>query len=507
MKNNAIQKVVTGFIILMLTYGVIGYISFNNVNSSQKITDKNSNVYQPSLVLLNEFNLLIVNARNYTNTWITIDISNHDDKIRLRDIHKIQYPEFKKELATLLKLWEGTTQYDSINSIIKKFEIVLKQQKEVMSSLNSIENYKDFYLRVEMDDLTEQISIHTDNILLNLQVLIVSLKKITKEEEDKINTSFLSIRTSNIILNIIGIIIGIIVATVTLKSVKLQAQKIAISAERDEIQIQKSIIEEKNREILSSINYAKRIQHSILPSNDEIKKYFGNAFIFYRPRDIVSGDFYWFRPLGDELLIAAADCTGHGVPGAFVSFVCYNSLNACVDEMGLTNPAQILDNARELLVKAFGQHSEDGVNDGMDICLCKINTKTMELEYAGANNPLWFTENIENENNEGKMILPGIREIKADKQPVGLFENKKPYTNHKIKLKKGQLFYSFTDGFADQFGGEKNKKYNYKRFATYLESIKAHPIEQQFNLLQKEFNSWKGNNDQTDDVLIIAIQV
>lgn len=256
------------------------------------------------------------------------------------------------------------------------------------------------------------------------------------------------------------------------------------------------ILEEKNREITDSITYAKRIQHAILPPDKLIKEKLPNSFVLYKPKDIVAGDFYWLEQKNDTILFAAADCTGHGVPGAMVSVICNNGLNRSVREYGLTDPGAILDKTREIVIEEFSK-SEDEVKDGMDIALCslKLEDGGWKLKYAGANNPLWIIRNQE------------IIETKANKQPIGQFDNPEPYKTHELELQKGDTIYIFSDGYVDQFGGEKGKKFKTVAFRELLLSIQAKNMEEQKKIINDTFEAWKGNLEQIDDVCIIGVRV
>ncbi|MBI3517816.1 MAG: SpoIIE family protein phosphatase [Bacteroidetes bacterium] len=262
-----------------------------------------------------------------------------------------------------------------------------------------------------------------------------------------------------------------------------------------------SEVEEKQKEITDSINYAKRIQEAILPSFDFIKTHLPNSFIYYQPKDIVAGDFYWAEKVGKDFFIAAADCTGHGVPGALVSVVCCNALNRTVNEFKLTDPGKILDKTRELVLESFSKNGGD-IKDGMDISLISINETT--VKWAGANNPLWYIKSsVSSSGFENKEPV----EIKASKQPIGKTDNPEPFTTHTIELQKGDSLYLFTDGFADQFGGPKGKKFKYKQLEDLLVSSKNLSINEQHLVLKKALNSWKGNLEQVDDICIIGIRV
>jgi len=263
-----------------------------------------------------------------------------------------------------------------------------------------------------------------------------------------------------------------------------------------EIHRQKEMVEEKNKEILDSINYALRLQRAILPPFEKIKSHFPECFILFKPKDIVSGDFYWMERTGDELLIAVVDCTGHGVPGAMVSVVGANGLNRCVKEFGLKRPAEIMDKLSELVQETF-ESSDHEVRDGMDMSLCRINLRTLEVEYAGANNPLWIV----------RKDSSAVEETKPDKQPIGKYEFRKPFTNHQVKLAKGDRIYLFSDGYADQFGGPRGKKFKYKTLQTLLISLNGRPMEQQHLVLENQFEEWKGELEQVDDVCVLGIRL
>lgn len=261
---------------------------------------------------------------------------------------------------------------------------------------------------------------------------------------------------------------------------------------------QKDIIEEKNREILSSISYAQRLQQAILPSDKSWSGVFPSSFIFYQPKDIVAGDFYWMEKSSDVILFAAADCTGHGVPGALVSVVCSNALNRAVNEFKLKSPGSILDKVSELVVETF-EKSGSTVYDGMDISLCAFATSTRTLTWSGANLPLW----IVSPSDSG----PVLTEIKADKQPIGKFDLRKPFTTHSIQLNCGDTVFLFTDGYADQFGGPSGKKFKYKPMQEILLKNSQIATPEQRSALVAAFNTWRGNLEQVDDVCVIGIRI
>ncbi|MCB9222771.1 MAG: SpoIIE family protein phosphatase [Crocinitomicaceae bacterium] len=287
-------------------------------------------------------------------------------------------------------------------------------------------------------------------------------------------------------------------------------QNSLLETANDEILQAKHEIEEKSSEILDSINYAKRIQTAILPPPSYWNKNLPESFVLYLPKDIVAGDFYWMDTVGEEVLFAAADCTGHGVPGAMVSVVCHNALTRTVREFGMHQPAELLDKVTDLVIETF-ERSDHEVKDGMDISLCGLTMSTMELEFAGAHNPMWLIRagNEDFEGMEKSMDLDGktLYEIKADKQPVGKFAYREKFTNNKIKLQKGDLIYLSSDGYPDQFGGERGKKLKTKAFKEILIKLAETDIHQQKDLLERSFNEWKGDFEQLDDVCVIGIKI
>jgi len=261
-----------------------------------------------------------------------------------------------------------------------------------------------------------------------------------------------------------------------------------------EVVQQKELVEMKNKEITDSITYAKRIQEAILPSNQLVKTLLDESFILYKPKDIVAGDFYWLEEKDDKILLASADCTGHGVPGAMVSVVCNNALNRTVREFNLDEPAAILNKVRDIVIETFNKSGED-VKDGMDIALISFDKKTNILQFSGANNSLF-------------LISDGaLQVLAANKQPIGKYAVTENFTNHVVQLKKGDTFYIFTDGYVDQFGGEKGKKLKFQGLVNILMEIKSESMSYQHKYMDEFFMEWKGNLEQVDDVCVIGVRV
>jgi len=254
------------------------------------------------------------------------------------------------------------------------------------------------------------------------------------------------------------------------------------------------IIENQNKDIIDSITYAKRLQEAILPPLEFVDKHLKESFIYYHPKDIVAGDFYWAEKVGDLFYIAAADSTGHGVPGAMVSVVCSSALKRTIKEFKLTETGKILDKTRELVLETF-EKSTSEVKDGMDISLLCIDSKNKNIFWSGANNPLWYIQDAE------------LKEIKADKQPIGKTDYPRPFTTHQIDYKENTTFYLFTDGLADQFGGPNGKKFKYKQFEELLVSINDKTMQEQADIISEKFESWKGVLEQVDDVCVVGIKI
>jgi serine phosphatase RsbU (regulator of sigma subunit) len=286
------------------------------------------------------------------------------------------------------------------------------------------------------------------------------------------------------------------------------------------------MLAEKNKDLTDSIQYAKRIQDAILPPKRYMMKHFPDSFILYKPKDIVAGDFYFFETFDDYAFIAAADCTGHGVPGAMVSVVCSNALNRVIKEFQLTDPGLILDKVRDIVIETFSQNEKhagehhDFVRDGMDISLAVIHTKTNELKWAGANNGLYLLRDSEQllddfENirvydlpedmDEEKDIL--MAELEPNKQPIGNFIHREPFRTIKVNLQKGDCVYLFTDGYQDQFGGERGKKFKAENIRRMLLKLFRKPMDQQSLRIEEMFYQWKGDIEQIDDVCFMGIRI
>lgn len=252
-------------------------------------------------------------------------------------------------------------------------------------------------------------------------------------------------------------------------------------------------LKKQTLEVTDSINYARRIQKAIFPNTKAIKRLLPNSFVFYKPKDIVAGDFYVCEKIEGKLIIAIADCTGHGVPGAIISIICNNAIRRAIKKTGILNAAKILDKTRDYVIQAFAT-SDENIQDGMDIALCIIDPTTYQLNYAGANISLHYTK-------QQKLV-----EVKSDKQPIGNYINKLPFTNHTVQLHQGDSIYLFTDGLPDQFGGAKGKKFKYKQLRELIASNTHDTLQNQETVLNRAFELWRGNLPQVDDICIIGVR-
>ena len=269
-----------------------------------------------------------------------------------------------------------------------------------------------------------------------------------------------------------------------------------VQARTEEVVKQKAEIEELYTDVTASIRYAKRLQDSILPPEKLIKKYFPSSFVFFKPKDIVSGDFYWIGKQKDEFMFAAVDCTGHGVPGAFMSLVGANGLDSAFSEQKTPTPGTMLDGLNKYANNSLNKSTDDSIRDGMDITLCSLNLKKMQLKFAGANNPLY-------------LIRDGELEVfKTNKFAIGSFsEGDNNYETFELKLKKGDKIYAFSDGYPDQFGGERGKKFLYKKFKELLVDTMKESMEDQKRKLEDKLYQWMGSYEQVDDIVIFGVEI
>ena len=357
----------------------------------------------------------------------------------------------------------------------KKANFYLEQMVENKDSLEKLsanedvakyESEKEFEVKQQLDSLK-----HLD------EIRIQQAETKAKEEE---------IKTQKIIESVLFVGILLVIGFLGFVYKQLNTTK-----------KQKVVIEEKQQEISDSINYAKRIQDAMMTSSVYLKDTLPKSFIFFKPKDVVSGDFYWiYKDQEENIFFTVADCTGHGVPGAFMSMIGTSLLNEIIIEKGIKDTDKVLYEMRAQIIKSLGQEEEGAQKDGMDISLCKLNMKKKTVEFSGAHNSLIHISGEE------------LKTYRGDHQPVGLLlGDKKPFTKHKVKLKKDDMLYIYSDGYQDQFGGERGKKYMAAKFKNQLLKMSKETEDQQLSLLDQEFSSWIQDYEQIDDVCVMGVRI
>lgn len=299
------------------------------------------------------------------------------------------------------------------------------------------------------------------------------------------------------------------------QNIEIKAQKEEISTQRDEIRTQRDIviqqkehIEHIHHKLTDSINYAKKIQDAVLPSSDSYRAILEEHFILYMPKDIVSGDFYWGTKLNDWLIVAVADCTGHGVPGGFMSMLGISFLNEIVAKKEIIKTDEILNEMRKEIISALQQKNMlSEQKDGMDIAIVAINKTTNICQYSGANNPLYIVKSKKVKGESSENNEPELLEIKPDKMPVAIHPIMNNFTYNELRIEKGDILYLFSDGYADQFGGKSGKKFMYKKFKELLITVSQKPANEQQQVLENNINEWIGNSEQTDDITVVGIKI
>lgn len=280
--------------------------------------------------------------------------------------------------------------------------------------------------------------------------------------------------------------------------IKLHGKLKNIETELAETRQKLLALESRTRDFTDSLVYAQRIQEALLPSESFLAEHFRDFFIFFRPKDIVSGDFYWFNASGDKICIISADCTGHGVPGALMSIIGQNLISQVLNEGFSDNPAEMLSHLDKLVMNVFSKGEGDGdpfIKEGMDIGICMVDYQRHRIEFSGAFTSLYLVSN-------GKLNV-----IAGDKQILGIKKDGFSYSYRLAEFKENDIIYFFTDGYADQFGGPENKKFMYRRFRYLLTTINELPLKEQKDILQETFYSWKGDNEQVDDVMVISVRL
>ena len=360
------------------------------------------------------------------------------------------------------------------------FKTALAFQKEFMQVRDSVLN---------IEKLNKVKQVKTKLELAEKEKEIASQKVLSAKKD--LENEAISSRNNLLMLSLIAVIL--ILLSLVYAFVKNKKLYSIITAQKKEVDEKNMMISEALKDIDDSLTYSKFIQNALMPSQNKFEC-FKDYFIMFKPKEKVSGDFYWLHQEGNIVYLCVADCTGHGVPGALMSVVGANALNSCVKEQKMTEPNLILDKMSEIV--EYTLDSEDkSLKDGMDICFCKLNLETNELTYSGANNPLYI------------LNVSGLQILRPNKQPIGKYDHRTPFSQEKIKLSLGDCLYLFSDGYADQFGGPNGKKFMYKKLRNLLENVGKLNMTEQHENLQTQFEKWKGSIEQVDDVCIVGIRL
>ncbi len=401
--------------------------------------------------------------------------------------------EFKKAADKLNKVLEPANKFAE-ELLVKElgYKLAGTVYKEVGEPLKSVEYLQKYVALVDSSQRTQAADQLVEQ---QMKADFAREEQKMKAEQDAREVQVAQDKKSDALLRNIflgGLIICFIAAIAVYRGYNAKKRSNRI------LRRQKSIIEEKNKEITDSINYAKHIQSSILPPEDLVYEYLKECFVLFKPKDIVSGDFYWVERSGDRVLFAAVDCTGHGVPGAMMSVLGNSALNTVVGKDASLTPDTILNHLNDAVQEVFShKYLGSSIQDGMDMAICSLDRNKMKLRYAGARNPLCVVRGEE------------LIELKGDKQAIAARQEEecKPFTGHEIEVKKGDCIYIFSDGYGDQFGGLKGKKFKYAQLKALFKNIALKPMYQQKQLLEKTLEEWRGNLEQVDDILVLGVRV
>jgi serine phosphatase RsbU (regulator of sigma subunit) len=502
------------------------YNIYANLLIDENKTDSALYYYNKSLVIAKEINLKHLQAKVLSNIGsVYRDKDDYANAIIYADYSvklNTEIGDYKFLAADYITLgWI----YSEMNDLKKSKEYFLKalelsKDKFVDSEINSYKGLA--FLYSKLNQFNEAFKYHVkytskkDSIYnfenskqlgdIKTNFEVEKKEAELKAEQEKIQMIAVQEKKQQqiIIIGVLGLLLVVVIFSIFLfNRFKItDRQKKIIALKSQETEKQKLLVEEKQKEIIDSIRYAKRIQNAILPQALELNKYLPDNFVLYLPKDIIAGDFYWMHVSDDgKIFIAAADSTGHGVPGTIVSIVCSNALDKAVKEFKIKDTGKILDKTTELVLETFAKSGED-INDGMDISLLCIDKLNQKVFWSGANNSLLYRSPFEDFKKENV-----LQKIKPNKQPIGKSENQIPFKTHEIPYNEGTIFYLMTDGYQDQFGGPSGKKFKYKQLEEIILKNCNLPLHQQSEVLNHTFFTWKDNLEQVDDVTIIGIKI
>lgn len=463
-------------------------MAYHNIGINHQLTgEKDSAIYffHKSLGYLSRMDPNIGHAYNYLELGNTL-------------LQQDKLAEAEGYLLNALKISENS-ELDGVKvEVYKYLSELYKRKNDFKKAFSFQEHYMLLKETVESDESKNEILKKELEYAFNQKQ---ELQRIEADNKQAVYNAEIKNQKKLTMYAIIGLIVlsGLVLFVLRSYHQKRKANFI--------ISKQKEIVEHKNKEILDSITYAKYIQNALLPSDKVIRDSGLECFVLFRPKDIVSGDFYWvhrYLPVNGkegETYIAAVDCTGHGVPGALVSVVGNSGLNRCVKEFGIHDTGRILDKLSELVEETFAAGADE-LKDGMDISLLKLypgsdHSASRKAQWSGANNPLWIIRKDSNE----------VEELKADKQPIGKFADRRSFHAHELLLNSGDMLYLFTDGYADQFGGPNGKKFKYRQLEETLLHVRNFTLADQKIQLANVFDEWRRGLEQVDDLCIIGIRI
>jgi len=592
MRFSISRKIGIGFGVFILAVGIFIFLTNGTLTESKEINQKINKVYSPSLNSLQVLRNQLLRGQGLIQQWATIQsLDSSAERLELKALMEVHVPRQLAEIEAYSTKWRTSEELER-KKLFQLVDSLFGYYKQVISYLPNFESYNDHnnQMMAEFLFIDEQAIPGTFRATNEtLDALYHAHRNDMANQIIQMSDSFSRLRMLLVNLSLLVIVIGILIAIFTTRSIvrplnllknkllnlslgiysvhpakagndeigdmaaavnklessfertkefstsigggnfsmqfeplsehdemgkallrmrddlfsyrnemeeKVVAQTIEIRKQRDEVELQRERVTELYQDLKSSIDYAQRLQETILPDDDLIRSMFPDSFVFFRPKATVSGDFYWFKQQGNRKIFAAADCTGHGVPGAFMSLVGHNVLNQVTKVF--TRPNQILNNLNKLAAEVMraDRSGEGYMRDGMDIALCSLDEKNMTLEFSGAHNPVYIVR--------GGQIL----ETECDPFSIGSFVNgEKEFTNHTIQLEKGDCLYLFSDGYVDQFGGPKGKKFLRKQFRMLLLQINHLPMAEQKWRLAETLDRWQSHHDQVDDILVMGIRI
>ncbi len=465
--------------VLMVTENLVDYqksmISFMMVGEKLKYITNKTKLEESQLVIKEElYTLGIVKEGEWRSIF---------DKFKyLLDANTDEVKVDRSDIAEIV------SQYQSMANDQKLQQVTISQMEDSLQS-------KMAALKVKMDEY-EKLNARIDTqkvVLRNQEAKMKTQETLIKTRETEIGKQQTVI---TIIAALTGLILLLLLLAIRVNGQRRKANKL-LQLQKNEIERQKQLVEEKQKEILDSINYAKRIQTALMASESMLNNHLPEHFVMFKPKDIVAGDFYWASVLPDSVVYITADSTGHGVPGAFMSLLNISKLNEAVNQKHINRPDLVLNHVKKEIIEALNpEGSTEESKDGMDATLCKLDLKNMRLQYAAANNSFCIVR--------GEEVLT----CQADKMPVGKsHDDSQPFSFNELQLQKGDMIYTYTDGYIDQFGGPQGKKMKYKLLRDALVRAAKLPVAEQKEMLSAYFESWKGGLEQVDDVLLIGVRV